>query len=171
MKDEYDFILRIIMSIIPYPFLTALLLPLTIYGSKLILFFYSPILRGNTLAISGIQFEFVEACVASLAYFLLWVLVWWTREIQLKIRLKIVFLGFLLIYIANLLRILVLTIIAVSYSFNLFTKLHLLVWNILSGIFVAVIWIILTRKYRIKSIPIYDDIKHFLKKSIFSAGR
>jgi len=47
---------------------------------------------------------------------------------------------------------------------RLFETVHLFFWKILSGVVVVIIWIYLTRKYKITSIPVYDDIKYLIKQ-------
>jgi exosortase/archaeosortase family protein len=82
-----------------------------------------------------------------------------TKNISLKKSIKIFFLGFIIILIANVLRIRLLFYILINYSSNLFDTLHLLFWKIISGIFVFLIWILLAKHYKIKAIPVYSDIK------------
>ena len=65
----------------------------------------------------------------------------------------------LLILIANIIRIDILIIALVKYSSNLFNTLHLFFWKVLSTIYVVILWIFLTKLFKIKEVPIYSDFK------------
>jgi len=120
------------------------------------------------MIIKGINFEFVEACIATLAYSLIFVLVMLTKDLSLKKRILIIISGWFLIFVMNVYRIVILASIAVTSSLDLFHTLDLIIWWVLSGVFVALVWIILVWFFDIKSIPVYDDIKELIKHSYFS---
>ena len=103
--------------------------------------------------------EFIEACAATLAYILLGILILLTYGISLKKGIKLFLIGSLLIFIANLIRIEVLIYILVNYGIDYFNTLHLFIWKIVSSVYVALVWIFLCYKYKIKGIPVYSDIK------------
>jgi len=135
----------------------------TFYLSYLSVFFYNPIIRENYLLINNVKLIFVPACIAASAYLLLGLLILLTKDIKFQTSIKIFIIGSLAILIANLIRIFILIIILISYNFNTFQNLHLFFWKILSSIYVALIWILLTKYYNIKTIPIYSDLKEILK--------
>jgi cell division septal protein FtsQ len=65
-----------------------------------------------------------------------------------------------------LIRIDILAYLLVNENINLFIGLHLFTWKMLSGIYVALVWIFLVKKYKIKEIPIVGDY-NYLKKLLF----
>ena len=97
-------------------------------------------------------------------YYLLLLLTTLTKDIKLEKRLKIFFYGSLTIFIINIIRIVFLIILLDNKSYNLFKASHNFFWSIIASILVASIWIYLTKKYKIRSIPIYSDLKYLLKK-------
>jgi exosortase/archaeosortase family protein len=126
------------------------------------------ILVGNLLFVKGMAFKFVEACVASLAYSLIFILVMLTSDLNLRKRVLIILTGWLLIFVMNVMRIIVLVSVAVNHSEELFKSLDIVIWLGISGVFVALVWIALVWLYDIKSIPVYNDIKFLMKNSYFS---
>ncbi|MBS3172489.1 hypothetical protein J4438_02840, partial [Candidatus Woesearchaeota archaeon] len=68
------------------------------------------------------------------------------------------------IFIMNIIRIEILLFLLIKNNYNLFEQVHLLFWNFVSGIYVAFVWIILIKKYKINSIPIYSDIKYLYQR-------
>ncbi len=139
--------------------------PLTLYVSYFIIsLFYDVSLLGNTILLDGISFTFVSACTAATAYLLLTELVLLTRGISLKKSLKMLYIGYLSIFIMNILRILVLIFVYVNYGKNYFDILHMFFWHLLSTIFVVVVWILLTKNFRVKGVPVYSDLKSLVNK-------
>lgn len=76
-------------------------------------------------------------------------------------------LGAILIYFANVARIGILSTIYFTQGSDVFEKYHLFIWNFVSGIYVALVWIFLTIKFKLKEIPMYSDIKYLYEKSLF----
>ena len=139
--------------------------PLTIYPTYAILSLtQTTTLTNTTLTFNGTQFTFIPACIAGTAYLVLTILVLTTKGIKPIERIKALLTGYLLLLLLNITRILTLIFIYTFISEQLFHTLHLIFWHILSTIFVLLIWILLTKLYKIKQIPIYSDIKHLLKK-------
>ncbi|MBT3985664.1 exosortase/archaeosortase family protein, partial [archaeon] len=85
-----------------------------------------------------------------------------TRGIKLLTRIKIWIYGCLLILVFNTLRIFLLIWIYVTFGQNYFDALHLVFWHVISTVVVVLIWIGLTKKYKVKGIPIYSDFKYIL---------
>ena len=110
-------------------------------------------------------FHFIEACIATYAYYLIILLTLLTKEITLKTRIKIILIGSGLILLMNIIRIFILITITMNYGLYWFDIIHLAFWKFLSGIYVALVWILLVKIYKIKSIPIYDDIKYLYERS------
>ncbi len=159
MKEYLNFLLRLLLCLTPVSLFSFFLAPLTIYGTFLLLYSYHPTVIDTLFIVRGIKFEFIDACIATYAYYFLWVLCLLTKGITSKVRLKIIVFGFLMIYVMNILRIAFVIFLALNYSFFWFNLVHLLLWKFVSGIYVAFVWIFLVRRYKIKSIPIYDDLK------------
>ena len=141
-------------------YLLFVLLPVTLYSTYYLLqIFIEPYLVNSTIIINEVSFTIIPACTALLAYILLLELILLTRELTLKLSLKLFFQGALMIFLMNLFRILLLIFVYLNFGKNYFDAIHLIFWHIISTIFVAFVWIFLVEKYKIKSIPIYSDLK------------
>ena len=141
-------------------YLLFVLLPVTLYSTYYLLqIFIEPYLVNSTIIINEVSFTIIPACTALLAYILLLELILLTRNLSFKLSIKIFLQGALLIFFMNLLRILLLIFIYLYFGKNYFDTIHLVFWHFISTIFVAFVWIFLVEKYKIKSIPIYSDIK------------
>ncbi|MEK6922849.1 MAG: pacearchaeosortase [Nanoarchaeota archaeon] len=163
MKYGKRLILRysiaVIFAIVGIKIIYFIFSPLTFYSSYYSIYYLSPKLIGSTsFIINNIKLNFISACTAASAYLLL-VLLTLTTDIKLKKALRVIFAGSLLILIANLIRIDILIIALVKYGSNLFNTLHLFFWKVLSTVFVVILWIFLTKVFKIKEIPIYSDFK------------
>lgn len=168
MKYLKKLIIRVIAAFLlvnSYQLLYKILIPITLYPSFYLikLLGYSATLSGLQILANSHELTFIPACAAASAYILLGVLILLTKDIQLKTGLKMFLLGSLIILIANIIRIDSLIIILFEGGKNYFDTLHLFIWKILSSIFVAVVWIYLVKKFKIKNIPIISDIKALRK--------
>ena len=72
--------------------------------------------------------------------------------------------GSVLILIANVLRIEILTSLLLTKQVNYFETLHLLIWKVMSSAYVVVVWIVLCKLFSVKTIPVYSDLQHLIKK-------
>ena len=167
MNYYLNLFLRLLFCFTPISLIYLIFTPLTIYSVSFFLFNYSPAITDNILAVSGKQFTLVEACIAGYAYYLLLLLLLLTKDIKLKLRLKLIFLGFLFIFIMNIIRITILLLISLNLGQDWFNLVHLFFWRFVSGIFIALVWIFLVKHYKIKSIPVWSDIKYLYNQSIF----
>lgn len=156
--------LALIFAIFGFKIIYTIFSPLTFYLSYLSLIFYNPIIKGNLLIINGFTLKFIPACTAASAYLLLTLLTVLTKGINLKKSILMWTTGSLSILIANLIRIDILIIALIKYGFPLFETLHLFFWKLVSIVYVALVWIFLTYKFNIKTIPIYSDIKYLIKQ-------
>jgi exosortase/archaeosortase family protein len=137
----------------------------TIWVSYGLLFLYLPIiLVDNSVIVNSVTFEFIEACIAVSAYLIFVSLALLTRNLSSKRRVKIIGIGLLSIFIVNILRIQILINVYFVFGKNYFDSIHLLFWHILSSVFVFLLWVYLTKRYKVKSIPVYTDLKYLLKK-------
>ncbi len=137
----------------------------TFFISYMTLFFYNPLIFENFLVINNIKFEFIPACIAASAYVLFVILILLTKDIKFKKGIKMFFLGSLILFVVNIIRIFILAIAMIEFEKRWFDTLHLFFWQIFSTIFVVFTWIYLTKKFKVNTIPVYSDFMH-LKKII-----
>lgn len=168
IRYETGLILRLIPLLIPISFFNLILRPLTIYGVYLFTFFLNPRVIGDSLFIGEFNFIFSKVCIAGGAYFFLMLLILTTKDIDFKKRFYCFLTGSLGIFIMNVLRIFILVLIRIFIGKDLFDNIHILFWSIISGVYIALVWIALVKIFKIKSIPIYDDLKYLYKKSYFA---
>jgi len=141
----------------------SLFLPfLTIKISYFIInLFNSAILDGNIISFQGQAIEIVPACVAISAYYFLLILNF-SVPMPLKKRIYSLLYSFLVFFLINILRITVFSFILLK-SKDLFQTIHFIFWFGLSSIIVILIWFSEVKIFKIKEIPIYNDIKLFLR--------
>ena len=170
MRYETKLIIRILIAlsifIIPYSLITKIFLKATIAVVYFLSSFsYSPIINHNSIIIDNKILDFIPACIATSAYLLFYLLILLTKDINLKKMIYIALIGSLIIFILNIIRIEILISVFLNYGVNLFNKIHFIFWSLISTTFVAIVWIFLSYKFKIKEIPLYSDIKYLLKKS------
>ena len=167
MNYPLTLILRLLTPLIlSYSLIEKFLYPLTLNTSYFLLKFlnYKIFLFTPYLITLNNYIRFSPACAAISAYFLLLLLIIFTKDIKLLIRIKIFFLGSLIIFLVNLIRILTLVFILEKFGFNTFQQVHDIFWILFGSILVAFTWIYLTKHYKITSIPLYSDLKYLLKQ-------
>ena len=139
--------------------------PLTVYPVYFILnLFLEVSLLGNTLILNNCTFpiEIINACVAGAAYYLLFILNISIPRIKTDKRIKMILFAFISLLIINVLRIVSLSLIFISKP-EIFDISHKITWYFGSTLFVVVIWFIEVKKFRIKEIPFYSDVKILYK--------
>lgn len=167
MNYNYSLIIRILLPfIISYEIIQKVTLYLTINVSYLLLRLINSdtFLIDDFLSYNETYVKLIPACAAASAYFLLLLLTVLTKDIKLFKRFKIFFTGALIIFSINILRIMFLIIVLNKYSYNLFQTTHMIFWSIIASLLVAIVWIYLTKRHKIKSIPVYSDLKYLFKK-------
>lgn len=133
--------------------------PLTVYPVYLILnLFFDATLTKTTILVKGVSIEIIKSCVAGSAYYLLFILNLSTPKINFKKRIKILVISFTTFWFLNIIRIIILSFMALS-NFSLFDITHQLSWYILSVLFVVGIWFSVVKIFNIEHIPFYSDIK------------
>ena len=173
MKYVKDLAVRIsiaiLLLIIPFNIFYFLLSQATLQSSLPFLYLlgYSISVEGYTLLIDSHILKFVPACVATSAYYLLTLLVLLTKDIKLKDRFCLVLYGSFLIFLMNIIRIDILLYVLIEFGKNWFDKIHIFFWHLISSVYVALVWIFLAYKFKVKSIPVYSDFKFLLSQSIF----
>ncbi len=171
MKYPEKLLLRVLiifLLFLIYDYVYIIALPITTYLSFIFLniFQYSPTLANNAISIGNTNFNFIPACVALPAYYLLLLLILTTKDLDFKKSAKILAYGSILILAMNIIRIDLLIAAFISLGKHWFDSIHLVFWKFVSGIYVALVWIFLSKKYKIKTIPVYSDIKYLYEKSI-----
>jgi len=109
----------------------------------------------------------IGACIAGSAYYLLFILLFSTPNIPPFRRVKVLLFTFASLLVLNILRIVLMTLIAGTIYFD---SVHLLFWYFISIVFVIAIWFLAVRIFNIKKIPVYSDIK-FLINQLKSSKR
>jgi len=166
MNYKKGLLIRIVLLlIIPYGLFKIIIYPITKYLVYYInLPFFDISLNGSQFMIEGFTLDFITACAAITAYYLLFLLLITTKNIKLIKFVKIFFLGSLIILLANISRIEILFYLLTNYGINTFDKVHVLFWDVLSTIIVAGTWIFLVYHFKIKNVPVYSDIKTLIKE-------
>lgn len=138
---------------------------LTIYPVYFLvnLLFEDVSLFGEIMIVNGLAIEFIRACIAGSAYYLLLILNLSTPKINLKKRVTMILFSFAALLIINIIRIFVLILIF-FYGFSFFDITHKFFWYFMSTIFVILIWFAEVKYFKIKEIPFYSDIKYLYKK-------
>lgn len=140
--------------------------PLTVYPVYFLLnLFFVASLSGNVINIINIiSIEMIPACIAGSAYYLLLILNLSIQKLNLKKRLNLILFTFLFFLIINILRVFLLSLLAISGS-PLFDITHKIFWYVGSIIFVIGIWFVGVKLFKIREIPFYSDIRFLYKKS------
>ena len=112
----------------------------------------------NTIFFKGYYASIIPACVAGAAYYLLLIL---NLTTPMKIKKRIWSITFLFgsFLFLNLIRILVFALIITKGGENYFDVIHAATWYFGSTAMVVLIWFSNILIFRIKTIPIYTDIK------------
>lgn len=128
------------------------------------LFYNALLVSGRIILINRmIPIELIEACIAGAAYYLLLILNLSTPGIKLNKRVKMIALSFIFFLVVNILRIFILSLVAVSGS-SFFDITHIFFWYALSTVFVVAIWFAEVKIFKIKEIPFYSDLRLLYKK-------
>src|SRR3990172_2662420 len=166
-----DLILRyLILVLVAIPNLWLFYLvftPLTSYPVYWLLniFYDASLLNNNVVLLNqAISIELIEAWIAGSAYYLLLILNLSTPGIKFNKRIKFIAISFLVFLAVNILRIFILSLIAVSGS-SFFDITHRIFWYALSTVFVVAIWFAEVKTFKIKIIPFYSDIKFLYKNT------
>jgi len=170
MKYTTKLILRIAIAIviffIPFNYINFVFTKITLYPSYLfaLIKYSNAILENNYMIINSTLLRFIPACIGASAYCFLLVIILLTKDIKLKTRINLFLLGSLLILILNIIRIEILIYILMKYGSNLFRAARESFWMLISGVYVAIVWLFLAWKFKIKAIPVYSDLKYIFEK-------
>lgn len=165
-KDIFDIILRYVLAILCIlilPVFYIIFKPLTIWPTYFILhFFYNLQVLGSSLIFSSATIEIIDACIAGSAFFLLLALNLITREIKLVKRIYLFIFQAACLLVLNILRLVIIIPLFLQQN-PIFDLTHQAFWYVLSIVFVFLIWILGIKIFKIKSIPVYSDIKWLLR--------
>ena len=149
--------------------------PLTLYPSFFFLnIFYEANIRNTTIFVGDlltgnvVPLEIINACIAGSAYYLLLILNLAVPKIKINKRIKMLVFAFISFLIISLIRIFVLSTMAVSGS-SFFDVTHKVFWYAFSILFVVGIWFLEVKLFKIKEIPFYSDLEFLFKKSHLSS--
>jgi len=152
----------VLNSVVFYFLFTALTLYPVYFLLNLI---FESTLIGNIILVQESSIEIIGSCVAASAYYLLLILNLSMPKIEIKKRIKLLLFTFISLLIANILRIFLLSLLLVSGN-SWFDLTHRLFWYLGSTLLVVLIWFWGVKKFQIKEIPFYSDIKFLLANSV-----
>ena len=167
------YLLLIIVSLPGLTIFYIVFTPLTAYPVYwlLSLVYDAALMSGNIILINNFfPIELIEACIAGSAYYLLLILNLATPGIRLDKRIKAIIFSFLVFLLVNIIRIVLLSSMAVSGS-PIFDATHKIFWYLVSTVFVVGIWFAEVKLFRIKEIPFWSDFKFLFKKSNLNLKR
>ena len=141
----------------------AVFKPLTVYSAYFILnLFYQATLSGAVLTVNSMDIEIIDACIASSAYFLLFILNFSTRKIRFDKRILVFFIDSGIFLVFNVLRIVGMSVLLIKGSI-FFETVHLIFWYAVSVLAVFLIWILTAKIFDIKEIPFVSDFLYVRK--------
>ncbi len=164
-----DIVLRYLIAALAFliiPVFYLIFKPLTVGLTSWIMdIFYSVQVSGGTLFFSGFNasIEIVDACVAGSAYFLLFLLNVLTRDIKIMKRIYVLLFSFAYLFLINVIRLVIIIPMFLNNS-AWFDFTHKFFWFALSVIFVALIWILAIKVFRIREVPVYSDVAFIFHK-------
>ena len=139
--------------------------PITIYPIYFLLnIMFDVSLIGRTIVIGNLSINFINACIAGSAYYLLLIFNLSLPNIKFPKRIKMIFFAFGVFLIVNLIRIFLLSLLAISGS-SYFDITHSIFWHLISTVFVIGIWFTEVKLFNIKDVPVYSDMKFLYNKS------
>jgi exosortase/archaeosortase family protein len=119
--------------------------------------FFETALDGTRIIFSGFAIELIPACIAGSAYYLLFVLNMIIPNINIKKRISMIAFAFASLFVLNVLRIFILSIMA-SYNLLFFSIAHKFFWYFLNIVMVVLIWFAEVFFFKLKGIPFYTDV-------------
>jgi len=117
----------------------------------------------NTIFFKGYFASIIPACVAGAAYYLLLILNL-TTPMPIKKRVHSILFLFGAFLFLNLLRITTFAIV-LTKGYQYFDLAHTTTWYFGSTVIIILIWFVNVQIFKIKSIPIYTDIKKIYKEA------
>ncbi len=128
----------------------------------------SPILKTNIKSVNlihnNITLTISNACIGVEAYMLLALLIFSTPMKSLSRNLIAFLESALIISIINIIRIFLLLLLITKYPLEVFDKIHMILYNAINGIIIAITVIYVFRKRKVTSKPLLSDIQYLCKK-------
>jgi|TARA_B100001971_G_C18127270_1_gene502744 exosortase/archaeosortase family protein len=159
---RYLILLALMFSL---PLIYKIFTPLTILSTSNILsLFYNISVSNDIISINTITLvKIIPACVAGSAYLLLLIL---NLSVPLPLRKRTysILLGFLIFFLVNILRIVILSS-WYHHKIILFDFTHTLSWYFGSTLLILAVWFLTVKLFSIKEIPIYTDITYLIRNS------
>lgn len=141
-----------------------ILKPLTVYIFWFILnLIYGASIIDSSIIIFGVNTAYIDvipACAAGAAYYLLLILNLTTPMNKNK-RIKSIIFLFIVFFLFNITRLVVFAILF-KEGYKYFDLAHVIVWYVGSTVMVVAIWFVNAYVFKIKSVPIYSDMKIIL---------
>lgn len=166
LKDIFlRYLILVIVALPGLALFYTIFRPLTVYPVYWILnlFYEADLISSTIIILEGfLPIELVPACIAGAAYYLLLILNLTTPGINANKRIRMIVIAFLAFLTVNILRIFVLSIMALNGS-SFFDITHEIFWYSVSTIFVVAIWFVQVSLFKIKEIPLYLDIKFLFR--------
>jgi len=144
MKNRYAsliarYLVLVFLAIVGLEIFYFIFSPLTLYPTMWILdIFYNVSNIGNMIFVNGFPIEIIGACIAGSAYSFLLILNLSIPNIKFPKRVKMVLFSFVLFFIINLIRIIILGVMYVEGS-TFFDFTHKIFWFLGSTLFVVII--------------------------------
>jgi exosortase/archaeosortase family protein len=160
------YILLIITALPNFWIFYFIFTPLTIYPVYFILnLIFGATLSENVIFLGNYPapIEIIGACVAGSAYYLLLIFNLSIPNIKFYTRIKMICFAFFSFLLINVTRIVILSLIFV-FKPSIFDISHKLSWYIGSIVLVVGIWFMEVKKFNIKEIPFYSDVKSITKQ-------
>ena len=157
-KMIFRYLLLIVLALGNLVLFYTIFRPLTVYPVYMVLkTLYSAVLVGqDTIFFKGYA-QIIPACIAGSAYYFLLILNL-TTPMDLRKRIySLLFLisSFLILNVARIITFAILLFVGYEY----FDLTHRLTWYVGSTFLVVAIWFLSTWLFKIKSIPVWTDIK------------
>jgi len=157
---RYLILLALMFSL---PIIYKILTPLTVYSSGYILkLFYQVSIHKDIISIPPKSIQIIPACVAGSAY-LLTLILNLSLPIKAKKRTLSILFAVTSLFLLNILRIVILSILFIENS-QFFGFAHKLFWYALSTLFVVGIWFLTIKIFSIKQTPFYTDFRYLIKE-------
>jgi exosortase/archaeosortase family protein len=121
-------------------------------------------LPGQVISYANVYARIIPACVAGAAYYLLLILNLTTPMKAIKRLWSILFL-MVVFLIFNIFRIVIFAGIAAGGG-NYFDVAHMMMWYFGSTIMVVIIWFLNVGLFKIRSIPVYTDMKSLYEDAV-----
>jgi exosortase/archaeosortase family protein len=119
--------------------------------------FFNVSVSGNYIYVNGVVAEVAQSCLAIIPFFLLFVLLFSTADIKPAKRIFAMTISFAVLFVLNIARMSFLVFIIHKPYFD---TAHLVLQHFFLMIAVAAIWIGITFIIKIKTIPVYSDMKY-----------